>query len=348
MEEKTLDKSKNEIQIDSNEQQDKEKREHKSKIKKIITNLTPLLGLVALFGIYFIVGAVKDINFNAGLSAIVNQSVIVAIIATGAIFIFTLGSFDISLGASTLVGAVAGALTYNVTGNIVLMLIVCVLVAITASLISSVLASIFNLPVFVTTVAMMSVLGAVSEILITMDGGNSVRVDLDAMYQYDTIWIKIIILVVFSALCIFIFDFTKIGRRQKALGGNPTVAKLTGISMKKYAILAFIIAGLGVGLGAFLTVVRTPTLTTSSAGDIGMSIVVAIVFGGMPLSGGAKSKIYAALIGAFSMTVLNQIMTIILAASPAGLGVAQIVRAVFFLGIVFLASFNYRGKMLPR
>ena len=42
-------------------------------------------------------------------------------------------------------------------------------------------------------------------------------------------------------------------------------AALTGIESNKYTIIAFVMAGLGVGLGAFLTLVYTPSVTTTTA-----------------------------------------------------------------------------------
>ncbi len=42
-----------------------------------------------------------------------------------------------------------------------------------------------------------------------------------------------------------------------------------------------------------------------------MDVMMAIVFGGMPLSGGAYSKIIAGIIGSFSMVLLSQIMTMV-------------------------------------
>lgn len=320
----------------------------KHKTKNILLTLTPLLGLALMLAIYIAVGTIKDINFAVGLRSIINQSVIVAVIATGAVFIYTLGSFDISLGTSALVSAMTGALAYNSSGSILLMLVVCIVTAVCISLVSSLLASVFNLPVFVTTVAMMSVLGAVSRLLVQTTGGATISIDSVIAAQYDTLPVKLIILIGYSLFCAFLFNYTKLGRREKFLGGNPLCAKLTGISEKKYAIIAFAIAGLGVGLGAFLTVLRSPTLNTNTAGDIGMNVMVAIVFGGMPISGGARSRVYAAIIGGFSMTVLSQTMSILLAASSAGLGISQIVRAVFFLALVYIASMNYRTKLLAR
>lgn len=110
------------------------------------------------------------------------------------------------------------------------------------------------------------------------------------------------------------------------------------------AIIAFALSGIGVGLGAFLSIIYAPTLTRNTASSVGMDVIIAIVFGGMPVSGGARSKIYAAVIGAFSMTLLGQIMVMFNLNS----GIGQMVKAVIFLLVVFLATSGQRGKMLPR
>ena len=115
----------------------------------------------------------------------------------------------------------------------------------------------------------------------------------------------------------------------------------------KGALSGFLLAGIGVGIGAFMTLVYTPSVTTTTAGDIGMNIMVAIVFGGMPISGGARSKIYAAVVGGFSYIVLNNILDLLID-STSGYGITQIVSAVFFLAVVYVASVNYRSQMLPR
>ena len=78
-----------------------------------------------------------------------------------------------------------------------------------------------------------------------------------------------------------------------------------------------------------------------------MNIFIAIVFGGMPISGGARSKIYAALIGGFSYILLNDILEIVIDSSAA-YGITQVISAVFFLAVVYVTSMNYRTALLPR
>ena len=317
----------------------------KTNVKKTIINLAPLAGLFVLAAAFLIIGKIKDINIPYGMQSVLNQSIVVAVIATGAVFIYTLGSFDISLGASAAVSALLGGMVYLKTESLALMFLVCIGAAVVVALTNSVLASVFNLPVFVTTIAMLSVLNALVLLLISLNGtGSEISVPMMAVSSFDTIPFKLTVLILYVAFCVFMFSFTPIGRREKFLGGNPLCAKLTGISIKKYSIIAFVISGIGVGLGAFLSIIYAPTLTKNTASSVGMDVIIAIVFGGMPVSGGARSKIYAALIGAFSMTFLGQIMTLFNLNS----GVGQMVKAVIFLLIVFIASSDHRTRELPR
>ena len=319
------------------------------KARQILITVLPFIALIALFGLFCITVTAKEYRLDKYLNIVFNEGVVLAIVATGAIFIYTLGSFDISLGAATLFSATMGVMTYNATHSFPLMLLVIVGIGIGCSLLNSVLASAFHIPAFVTTVAMMSVLSAVSAQIITTNGGavGGISIPSEIVKPLDNAVFKIIVLVAFFAICFFVFNLTKVGRRQKFLGGNVVCATLSGVKYNKYAIIAFTMAGIGVGLGAFLTLVYTPSVTTTTASSIGMNIFVAIVFGGMPISGGARSKIYAAIVGGFSYILLNNILKILIDTNS-GYGITQVISAVFFLAVVFVTSMNYRTKMLPR
>ena len=321
----------------------------KYRLRQRLIDLLPLVALAVLFAILCITVQSKGYRLDMYLRIVFNEGVVLAVVATGAVFIYTLGSFDISLGASTLFSATLGVMTYNATGSLPLMILVIFSAAVGCSLLSSVLASVFHIPVFVTTVAMMSVLSAIAAQIITTNGGavGGISIPSALVKPLDNMSFKITVLAIFWLICFFIFDFTMVGRRQKFLGGNPVCAQLTGIRVNKYAIIAFVMAGIGVGLGAFLTLIYTPSVTASTAGSIGMNIVVAIVFGGMPISGGPRSRIYSALVGGFSYILLNNVLKLLID-SNIGYGVSQIVSAVFFLAVVYVTGLNYRSQMLPR
>ena len=320
-----------------------------TKNKKMMISALPFVALVVLLAVFCGIVSSKGYRLDMYIKIVFNEGIVLSIVATGAIFIYTLGSFDISLGAATLFAATLGVLTYNATENFALMIIVILLAGIVCSLVNSVLASIFHIPVFVTTVAMMSVLSAIASQIITTKGGavGGISIPSEVVKHLDNSAFKIGVLVIWVAICVFVFDCTKFGRREKFVGGNPICAQLSGIKYNTYAILGFLLAGVGVGIGAFMTLVYTPSVTTTTAGDIGMNIMVAIVFGGMPISGGARSKIYAAVVGGFSYIVLNNILDLLID-STSGYGITQIVSAVFFLIIVYVASVNYRSQTLPR
>ena len=320
-----------------------------TKNKKMMISALPFVALVVLLAVFCGIVSSKGYRLDMYIKIVFNEGIVLSIVATGAIFIYTLGSFDISLGAATLFAATLGVLTYNATENFALMIIVILLAGIVCSLVNSVLASIFHIPVFVTTVAMMSVLSAIASQIITTKGGavGGISIPSEVVKHLDNSAFKIGVLVIWVAICVFVFDYTKFGRREKFVGGNPICAQLSGIKYNTYAILGFLLAGVGVGIGAFMPLVYTPSVTTTTAGDIGMNIMVAIVFGGMPISGGARSKIYAAVVGGFSYIVLNNILDLLID-STSGYGITQIVSAVFFLIIVYVASVNYRSQTLPR
>ena len=322
---------------------------NKLKNSQMLIAILPIVALIVLFIVFCTVVQMNEYRLDMYLKIVFNEAVVLAVVATGAIFIYTLGTFDISLGASTLFAATLGVTVYNKTESLVLMILVLFLAGIVCSLFNSILASIFNIPAFVTTVAMMSVLSAIASQIITTDGGalGGISIPSSVVEPYTGVGFKILLLGLYFGICYFIFQHTKTGRRMKYIGGNPLCASLTGIKANKYTIIAFVMAGIGVGLGAFLTLTYTPSVTTQTASSIGMNIFIAIVFGGMPISGGARSKIYAALVGGFSYMLLNDILEILIDSSAA-YGITQVISAVFFLAVVYVTSMNYRSQMLPR
>lgn len=325
------------------------KKLDKHKIADLIITVLPFVALSILFIIFVSLVSSKGYRLDMYLQIVLNEAIVLAIVATGASFIYTLGTFDISLGASTLFAATLGVVTYNATESLALMILVILLTGVICSLLNSVLASVFRIPAFVTTVAMMSVLSAIASQIITTKGGalGGISIPSSVVKPFDNMLFKIIVLVIFFIVYYFVFNLTKTGRRQKFIGGNPNCSILTGIKLNKYTIIAFTMAGISVGLGAFLTLVYTPSVTTSTASSIGMNIFIAIVFGGMPISGGARSRVHAALVGGFSFILLNDILELVIDGSAA-YGITQLISAIFFLIIVYLTSMNYRSKMLPR
>ncbi|MGM9646425.1 MAG: hypothetical protein ACI3XS_07035 [Eubacteriales bacterium] len=320
-------------------------RMKKALIARNIVKYIPL-GACAILGLLYVICALAEgYDLAIGFKVIISNATLVALVATGATFIFASGSFDLSLGSNMLVSALVGGLVGIKTGSLFLVILTCLVVAISLSVLNSVLASLFNLPVFIMTIVMMNVYGAIATLLITTFGTNAaVSVPPSIVNSLNNTGFRIALLVGFEILCCFLFYFTKLGRKQKFLGGNSLCANLSGINAKKLTILSFALAGIGIGLASFAMIVETPTLSASSGSSVGMNMLIALVFGGMNMNGGPRSKMYAAMLGAFSMAFLDSFMNIYVTGS----WYLQIVKGVLFVVVVFLFSIANRPKMLER
>lgn len=310
-----------------------------------VVGAIPAMAAAALGLLYVVCALANGINLRIGFEVIVSNVTLVALVATGASFIFTCGSFDLSLGASMLLSAVIGGYAGIRTGSVLLIVIVCIISAVLLSVTNSVLASFFNLPVFIMTIVMMNVYGSVSNLLFTTLGENAkLSVPFSLVTGLNTTGFRIAILAAYEIFCCFLFYFTKLGRQEKFLGGNPVCAALSGIKPKSLTILSFALAGIGIGLAAFSLIVETPTLSSSSGSSVGMNMLIALVFGGMNMNGGPGSKMYAALLGSLSMAFLDSFMNIFVTGS----WYLEIVKGVLFVLVVFLFTIGKRPRLLPR
>lgn len=311
--------------------------------KKTLTNknlwksLAPLLVFIALFVAYVITCSITGYNMEIG--NIIISGIYVAIVAVGAVFIYSQGAFDMSLGNATLVCAAVGIMSYAATGNIFLSFMLCVLLGVVLGVVNAVLANCLKLPVMVMTLTMQSVLSAIYANITSNKGGY---IEVTAMRGIGGMAMKWIILIAFIVFCVVLFNYSKIGRRNKMIGANATCAKFSGISLMKAGIISFAISGIGLGLCGFLYITQMGSVNTGTAlTSVGLNVIIAINLGGMPTSGGPKSRISAAIIGGFFCTILDEMF------AAMGLDIYRfLAKGVIFLIAVCLTSLGDRPKRL--
>jgi ribose transport system permease protein len=221
------------------------------------------------------------------------------------------------------------------------MMVVTVLVAMGIALIKGVLAAYLTLPVFIVTIILGSLLSAIGLVLLGDETTLSVR---NLVNVKDMTTINLVFVIGFFVVAMVIFNYTRIGKACKLQGGNPLASAQSGIDAKKNIIASFLMSGIGIALAAIITILKTKTVTPASGGSIGNDVLVAIVLGGMPLTGGSKSKISAAIIGAATITILNNGLSLCNVSND----MIQIVRGIIFIVVVFITSMTYRTKLLPR
>lgn len=110
--------------------------------------------------------------------------------------------------------------------------------------------------------------------------------------------------------------------------------KFISISSMKSKYLAFIVTGIGVGLGGVYTIIRSGSVANTAGNGMGMDVMLAVVLGGMSLFGGARSNACSGFIGAMTVTALNKGLLMVGVESS----IIQGVRGLLFLLLVFMNS----------
>lgn len=311
--------------------------------KKTWINLIPLFMLIIIIVAYYI-GAGAT-GYKGNLGDIINNGIFVAVVATGAVFIYSQGGFDMSLGNASLMCATVAALMYNSTNNIFVSLLVALIVGVGLGIVNAVLANMLNLPVMVMTLTMMNILAAVHEAILDPLGGL-VNVNQGML---NNPWAFAAFLVGFFIICWFIFNYTKVGRRNKYIGANKTAAKFNGVNLMTQGIISFALAGVGLGLCGFLFASSKTGLVYGSdtvLGSVGLNVVIAIVFGGMTTSGGHKSKVSCAIIGAFFSVFLDAFFTAISTPQFQVGDFTYMFKGIIFIVVSLANMWDTRGKML--
>lgn len=302
-----------------------------------IPRILPIVLLASISALFFFL---TEGNFLSprNLKTIVDQALVVGTVATGAAFIFGTGNVNIAMGACTALTATIAALVYLQTGSLPLMFITAIVFGVILLYICAVLSTVFRVRVMFVTIIMMVLLSSVKDVIL---GGSTLALPFEIMSGLQQAYVPYIIFFIFFALCGVLFHWTRVGRMIKLIGSNRTCAELTGIKYNRVLILAFLVAGVGVGLGALLTIIRTSSITVSTLSSLNMDCMLAIVLGGMPVFGGSKSRSYAAILGAVTVTVLNSGLLMVGVSST----MLQGVRGVIFIILVLMGQ--KRSETLP-
>jgi len=275
---------------------------------------------------------------KANITGIFNQALITATATIGIAFIYTTGNLDISIGAVIALAATVGGKIYLATENVVIMILVTLLICLALMAWNSTLSVSLHIKTTTAAIVMMQIYKAIQESLV---GAVDLAVPFAICSALEKSSFRIITLLMYMVLAIVIYNFTPFGRAIRFIGGNENCATQSGLRKSTYIRLSFLIAGVGVGLSAVYTIIRVGTITTSTAGSMGMDVMLATVLGGMSIFGGDRSKCYAGVLGAITVVVLNKGLLMM----GVDNSLVQGIRGILFLLLVYLNS--ERPDVLP-
>lgn len=295
--------------------------------QQFFIRLVPIV-LLLIMSIGFNIATDGKFGDMRNLTLILTQAVIIATVATGAVFIFGTGNVSIALGATTAITAALMARIYLMTESVWIMIISAIVIATLIMIITAVLSTVLRVSVMFVSIVMMVLFQA---ILQTILGAGTITLPYAMTSAMTNANFHYIAFIIYFIFCAILFHFTGVGRSIKFIGSNKICAEQSGIFMNKYLMIAFAVSGVGVGLAAIMTGIRTGTIGVGTASSLNMDVVLAIVLGGMSVFGGTRSYIYAGALGALTVTLLNNGLLMV-GISPT---ILQLVRGIFFLTFIF-------------
>ena len=200
-----------------------------------------------------------------------------------------------------------------VGGRILLALVVCVVLCTIFTTIAGFFTAKFKMHPFISTMAnMLVIFGLVTYSTKGVSFGG-IEQSIPGKFIPKVGGFPIIILWAIAAVAIvwFIWNKTKFGKNLYAVGGNPEAASVSGISVFKVTLGAFIMAGILYGFGSWLECIRMIGSGSAAYGQgWEMDAIAACVVGGISFTGGI-GKISGVVVGVLIFTALTYSLTIL-------------------------------------
>lgn len=269
--------------------------------------------LVALSGILVVMCIALTIVTDyfataANLVAILNQVISNGILAVGMTFVLLTGGIDLSVGSMVSLCGVCLASMMNLAGvPLVPAIILTLLIGVIAGLINGLLVSLGKVPAFIATLGTQSVAAGLA---LTISGGKSVTgfsVPLLKFMQakvFTVIPTGFIIMVICFVIAFFVLRYVKVGRYIYIIGGNAETAKLSGINVKKYLNLPYIVSGFCAALASLYVVGKLNSANPICGDGYELDAIAASVIGGVSLTGG-EGNIVGTFLGVMLMGVIR-------------------------------------------
>lgn len=153
--------------------------------------------------------------------------------------------------------------------------------------------------------------------------------------------VQVVIMAVITVISGIVLSSTTYGRYIYAIGGNPKVAKLSGVNVSKLKVMYFMVGGALSALAGVLITSRMGTAQPTLGTNWPMETIAGIVIGGTHFQGGSGSIVNSVL-GVLLMTMITNGLNL--------LGVntfwQSVVTALLLIITIVISTFQDRKKSL--
>jgi len=276
---------------------------------------SPLFGSTTALILAVIIFTVISPRFIApgNISLILQQSVVIGILAVAQTLIILTAGIDLSIGAIAVMGTIVMAQVAGAHGPIVAMALTLVVCVVLGTL-NGALVTLLRLPPFIVTLGTFTAIAAATRLLagsetFQVDGalmtflGNTVSIG-----SFRTTYGVIAMFVVYI-VCGFALTQTAWGRHVYAVGGNPAAATLSGVKTNRTILSVYVISGIIAMIAAWAALGRIPNADPNAYQNANLETITAVVIGGTSLFGG-RGGVLGTLIGTLIVGVLRNGLTL--------------------------------------
>ena len=309
----------------------KEKELNKFSKMARLRRLLPVVGLIAIFILF---NALTGGRMISNMNLVLSQVYVTMIASMGVFFVMSMGGLDFSKGsilgiASIVVCTLSQSygLPIAILGGIV-----------TGAAIGAINGFFYvnrKIKSFIVTICTMFLFRGVIKYLTT----DAPVAGSATLINYDTTVLKLTCTLIVLVIGFIVFRYTKFGIYLKAIGAGEKAAKFAGIRTDKMKFLIYVLAGAITGFAAFINVIKVGSVTSSGGNQLETQILIALVLGGMPISGGANVRFENIIVGSMLFIVLQSGLTMMGISTQ----MLQLIEGIVFL--VFVAVFADRKSL---
>jgi len=188
--------------------------------------------------------------------------------------------------------------------------ILCILVGLLFGMFNGYLVAYWDVPPFIVSMASMNIAKGVASIFTKTQSISWPRAEeaggwFRSIVKVGEFPMGLILFLVGAAICAVILNNTRIGRYILCLGSNKEAVRLSGVNVKKWLMLAYVICGILVGIAALFFVATYTTVQPNYGDQYNNEAIAGCVMGGTSMAGGLAS-IGGTVIGVFIIALLQE------------------------------------------
>ena len=308
----------------------KEEALKKRSTMQLVRSLLPIAGLIIIF---FVFNTLTKGRMLSKLSMAMSSVYVTMIASTGVFFAMTMGGLDFSQGSILGMASIVVCLVSKT--SIPLAIVAGIATGAAIGAINGFFYVNRKIKSFIVTICTMFLFRGIIKYLTS----NAPVQGSAKLIMLNTDRVKIICTLVIVVIGFIAFHFTKFGLSLKAIGAGEKAAKFAGIHTNRMKFFVYVLSGAITGFAAFINSIKVGSVTASGGNQVETQILIALVLGGMPISGGAKARFINVIIGSLLYVVLSSGLNMVGLSTQA----QQLIQGVVFL--VFVAVFADRESL---